>query len=139
MLAILQRELWEDYELSPDLPHKIITLMMALNENASSVPPSGKTVTRADLCQAVYQKVRLSRIEAARLVELVLEEITDCPGEAVKLSSFGSFMVRKRGQRVGRNPKTGEEAPIPPRRAVVFKPSPILKQQVNVGQILNRR
>ena len=88
-----------------------------------------------------YQKVRLSRIEAARLVDLVLEEITDCleHGEAVKLSSFGSFMVRKRGQRVGRNPKTGEEAPIPPRRAVVFKPSPILKQQVNVGQILNRR
>jgi integration host factor subunit alpha len=65
----------------------------------------------------------------------VLEEITDCPGEAVKLSSFGSFVVAKRGQRVGRNPKTGEEAPIPPRRAVVFKPSPILKQQVNVGQI----
>ena len=109
--------------------------MMALNENASSVPPSGKTVTRADLCQAVSQKVRLSRIEAARLVDLVLEEITDCleHGEAVKLSSFGSFVVRKIGQRVGRNPKTGEEAPIPPRRAVVFKPSPILKQQVNVG------
>jgi integration host factor subunit alpha len=115
--------------------------MMALNENASSVPPSSKAVTRADLCQAVYQKVRLSRIEAARLVELVLEEITDCleHGEAVKLSSFGSFVVRKRGQRVGRNPKTGEEAPIPPSRAVVFKPSPILKQQVNAGQILNRR
>jgi len=70
---------------------------MALNENASSVPPSGKTVTRADLCQAVYQKVSLSRIEAARLVELVLKEITDCleHGEAVKLSSFGSFVVRK--------------------------------------------
>ena len=102
---------------------------------------AGKTVTRADLCEAVYQKVGLSRTESATLVELVLKEITDCleRGETVKLSSFGSFVVRSKGQRVGRNPKTGEEAPIPPRRAVVFKPSPILKQQVNVGQILNRR
>jgi integration host factor subunit alpha len=108
--------------------------MMALNDQcASSVPPSGRTVTRADLCQAVYQKVRLSRIEAAKFVELVLEEITGCleRGETVKLSSFGSFVVRKKGQRMGRNPKTGEQAPISPRRAVVFKPSPILKQKMN--------
>ena len=65
---------------------------------------SGKTVTRADLCEAVYQKVGLSRTESAALVELVLKEITDCleRGETVKLSSFGSFVVRKKGQRVGR-------------------------------------
>ena len=71
----------------------------------------------------------------ATLVELVLKEITDCleRGETVKLSSFGSFVVRKNGQRMGRNPKTGEEAPISPRRVVVFKPSSILKQRINTG------
>ena len=94
---------------------------------------SGKTVTRADLCEAVCQKVRLSQIEAAKLVELVLTAITDCleRGETVKLSSFGLFVVRKKGQRMGRNPRTGEEAPISPRRVVVFKPSAILKQRIN--------
>ena len=81
---------------------------------------SGKTVTRADLCEAVYQKVGLSRTESAALVELVLKEITDCleRGETVKLSSFGSFVVRKKGQRIGRNPKTGTEVPISPRPAI---------------------
>ena len=71
---------------------------------------SGKTVTRADLYQAIYQKVGLSATQSAALVELVLKEITDCleRGETVKLSSFGLFVVRKKGQRMGRNPKTGE-------------------------------
>lgn len=94
---------------------------------------AGKTITRADLCEAVYQKVGLSRTESATLVELVLKEITDCleRGETVKLSSFGSFVVRKKGQRVGRNPKTGKEVPISPRRVMVFKPSAILKQRIN--------
>jgi integration host factor subunit alpha len=93
---------------------------------------SRKTVTRADLCEAVYKKVGLSRAESATLVGLVLEEITDCleHGETVKLSSFGSFVVRKKGPRMGRNPKTGTEAPIAPRRVMVFKPSAILKQCV---------
>ena len=92
-----------------------------------------KTITRADLCEAVYQKVGLSRTESATLVELVLKEITDCleRGETVKLSSFGSFVVRKKGQRVGRNPKTGKEVPISPRRVMVFKPSAILKHRIN--------
>jgi integration host factor subunit alpha len=96
---------------------------------------AGKTVTRADLCEAVYQKVGLSRTESAMLVELVLKEITDCleRGETVKLSSFGSFVVRKKGQRIGRNPKTGKEVPISPRRVMVFKPSAILKQRINPG------
>ena len=90
-------------------------------------------MTRADLCEAVYQKVGLSRTESATLVELVLKEITDCleRGETVKLSSFGSFVVRKKGQRIGRNPKTGKEVPISPRRVMVFKPSAILKQRIN--------
>jgi integration host factor subunit alpha len=94
-----------------------------------------KTITRADLCEAVYQKVGLSRTESATLVELVLKEITDCleRGETVKLSSFGSFVVRKKGQRIGRNPKTGKEVPISPRRVMVFKPSAILKQRINAG------
>jgi len=93
----------------------------------------GKTITRADLCEAVYQKVGLSRTESADLVEMVLDEISDClvRGESVKLSSFGSFLVRSKGERIGRNPKTGEEVPILPRRVMVFKPSNVLKQKIN--------
>ena len=103
------------------------------------LPMSGKTITRADLCEAVYQKVGLSRTESAALVELVLGEITNCleRGETVKLSSFGSFVVRKKGQRIGRNPKTGKEVPISPRRVMVFKPSAILKQRINGADVAN--
>jgi len=94
---------------------------------------SGKRVTRSHLCEAVHQKTGLSQMEGARLVELVLKEIADCleRGETVKLSSFGLFIVRQKGQRMGRNPRTGEEVPISPRRVVMFKPSPILKQRMN--------
>ena len=94
---------------------------------------TGHNVTRVDLYDAVYQKVGLSRSESLAMVELVLKEITDSleKGETVKLSSFGSFIVRKKKQRIGRNPKTGIEATISPRRIVVFKPSAILKQQIN--------
>lgn len=97
----------------------------------------GKTVTRVDLCEAIYQKLNLSRTESAQLLEMVLNEIGDCivRGEAVKLSSFGSFAVRSKGQRVGRNPKTGESVPIPPRRVLVFKPSNVLKQRINRVQV----
>ncbi len=93
----------------------------------------GRTVTRADLSEAVYQRVGLSRTESAALVESVLGEICDClaQGETVKLSSFGSFIVRDKGQRVGRNPKTGIEVPIDPRRVMVFKPSNVLKARIN--------
>jgi integration host factor subunit alpha len=92
---------------------------------------TGKTATRVDLCKAIYQKAGFSRTESSAFVELVLKEITDCleKGETVKLTSFGSFMVRKKGQR-SRNPKTGTEVPISPRRVMVFKPSPILKQRI---------
>ena len=97
----------------------------------------GKTITRADLCEAVYQKVGLSRTESADLVENVLDEISACVvrGESVKLSSFGSFLVRDKGERIGRNPKTGEEVPISPRRVMVFKPSNVLKQKINAALI----
>ncbi len=94
---------------------------------------AGNTVTRAQLSEAVYQEVGLSRNESAQLVESVLGEICDSlvQGETVKVSSFGSFSVRQKGGRIGRNPKTGEEVPIAPRRVLVFRPSHVLKDQVN--------
>ncbi len=96
---------------------------------------ASKTLTRADLCEAVYQKVGLSRTESSELVESVLDEIcaSVVKGDSVKLSSFGSFLVRSKNERIGRNPKTGEEVPILPRRVMVFKPSNVLKQAVIKG------
>lgn len=96
---------------------------------------SQKTITRTDLSEAVYQKLGLSRIESSELVETVLDIISDriVEGESVKLSSFGSFLVRSKNERIGRNPKTGEEVPITPRRVMVFKPSNILKEAVLKG------
>ena len=93
------------------------------------------TVTRADLSEAVYQEVGLSRNESADLVESVLSEIADTltRGETVKISSFGSFSVRQKGQRIGRNPKTGEEVPILPRKVLVFRASNVLKSMINGG------
>ena len=93
------------------------------------------TITRAHLSEAVYQEVGLSRDESAKLVASVLEKISDrlSAGHTVKISSFGSFTVREKAQRVGRNPKTGEEVPILPRRVVVFRPSHVLKDRINEG------
>ncbi len=94
---------------------------------------AGKTITRQDLSEAVYQKAGLSRAEAAKLVEQVLGEIGDSlvAGRAVKLSGFGNFIVRSKGERIGRNPKTGVEVPIEQRRVTVFKPSNVLKAHIN--------
>ncbi|WP_342362298.1 integration host factor subunit alpha [Terrarubrum flagellatum] len=94
---------------------------------------AGRTKTRADLSEAVYQRLGLSRAESAQLVEQVLKEICDSleRGENVKLSSFGSFIVRSKNERVGRNPKTGVEVPISPRRVMVFKASNVLKARIN--------
>lgn len=94
---------------------------------------SGRTITRAYLSEIVYQEVGLSRNESAELLESVLGEIGDAlaRGEAVKLSSFGSFSIRQKGQRIGRNPKTGEEVPILPRKVLVFRPSQVLKNRIN--------
>ncbi len=96
---------------------------------------AGNTVTRAQLSEAVYQEVGLSRNESAQLVEAVLEQIVGSlvGGESVKISSFGSFVVRHKGGRMGRNPKTGEEVPISPRRVLVFRPSHVLKDQVDIS------
>ena len=93
----------------------------------------GRTITRADLAEAVYRAIGLSRSEAAGLVDATLSEISDAivRGENVKLSSFGTFLVRHKRQRIGRNPKTKVEAAIPARRVAVFKPSPLLRDAVN--------
>jgi integration host factor subunit alpha len=96
---------------------------------------AGETVTRARLSEAVYQEVGLSRNESAELVESVIAQISGAleRGEMVKISSFGSFAVRQKGQRIGRNPKTGQEVPISPRRVLVFRASHALKDQINQG------
>jgi integration host factor subunit alpha len=97
------------------------------------MPIVAKTVTRVELSDAVYRRiVGLTRTKSADLVDLALKEITDtiARGEAVKLSSFGTFTVRKKGQRMGRNPKTGAKVPILPRRVVVFKASAIMKRKI---------
>lgn len=94
-----------------------------------------RTLTRAHLSEAVYEEVGLSKNESTELVESVLNKISSTlvKGETVKVSSFGTFSVRSKGQRIGRNPKTGKEVPILPRRVLVFRPSQILKDKVNQG------
>ena len=94
---------------------------------------AGDTITRAQLSEAVYEEVGLSRNESADLVEAVLEEMVNAlsDGETVKISSFGSFSIRHKSQRMGRNPKTGEEVPILPRKVIIFKPSHVLKNRIN--------
>ncbi len=92
---------------------------------------AGKTVTRADLAESVFRKVGLSRTESAELVETIIDEICNAitRGEVVKLSSFATFQIREKNERIGRNPKTGEEVPISPRRVMTFKASNVLKQR----------
>jgi len=91
------------------------------------------TLTRADLSEAVFHAVGLSRNESAQMVEDMIEEVCAAlaRGETVKLSSFGTFTVRQKSQRMGRNPKTGHEVPIAPRRVLVFRPSHVLKASIN--------
>ena len=94
-----------------------------------------KTLTRMDLSEAVFREVGLSRNESADLVETVLELMSSAlvRGEQVKISSFGTFSVRDKNARVGRNPKTGEEVPITPRRVLTFRPSHLMKERVATG------
>jgi integration host factor subunit alpha len=93
------------------------------------------TLTRADLAEAIYQEVGLSRSESAALVEFLIEEILSSleKGQDVKISSFGNFVVRDKKARIGRNPKTGEEVTITPRRVLSFRPSQVLKLRVDEG------
>lgn len=94
-----------------------------------------ETLTRMDLSEAVFREVGLSRNESAALVESVLKYMSDAlvAGEQVKISSFGTFSVREKAARVGRNPKTGDEVPIHPRRVLTFRPSHLMKDRVAVG------
>jgi integration host factor subunit alpha len=100
---------------------------------------ASRTLTRADLAEAVMVKIGLPRKESQDMVESVLGEICGSleRGDGVKLSSFGTFGIREKGERVGRNPKTGEEVPITPRRVLVFRASNIMKTRINRG--LGRR
>lgn len=94
-----------------------------------------KTLTRADLANAVYREIGLSLSESTQLVDTVIDEICEAlsNGDMVKLSSFGTFKLRRKKERVGRNPKTGVEVPISPRTVLSFNASNILKQKVNDG------
>ena len=94
-----------------------------------------KTITRMDLNEAVFREVGLSRNESADLVESILNHMSDAmvKGEQVKISSFGTFSLRDKSARVGRNPKTGDEAAIAPRRVLTFRPSHLLKDRVATG------
>ncbi|MBZ0127722.1 MAG: integration host factor subunit alpha [Rhodobacteraceae bacterium] len=96
---------------------------------------SEKTLTRMDLSEAVFREVGLSRNDSAELVESVLRHMSDAlaGGENVKISSFGTFSVRDKSARIGRNPKTGEEVPISPRRVLTFRPSHLMKERVAAG------
>ncbi len=96
---------------------------------------SGKTLTRMDLSEAIFREVGLSRNESADLVESVLDNISNAlvKGENVKISSFGTFSIRDKTERIGRNPKTGEEVPIRPRRVLTFRPSHLMKDRVANG------
>lgn len=91
------------------------------------------TLTRADLADELHRAIGLSRVESANFVEQVLDAISAAllSGENVKLSSFGSFMLRRKGLRIGRNPKTGVEVPIEPRTVLTFRPSQIMRDRIN--------
>ena len=96
---------------------------------------SEKTLSRMDLSDAVFREVGLSRNESAQLVESILQHMSDAlvDGDQVKISSFGTFSIRDKAARVGRNPKTGEEVPIHPRRVLTFRPSHLMKERVAAG------
>lgn len=99
------------------------------------------TITRADIAEAVYEQVGLSRVETANLVEQVLDSLIDSlkQGDNVKISSFASFNIRQKTQRIGRNPKTGEEVPIEPRKVISFRASHVLKKAVSQAEQLAKK
>ena len=96
---------------------------------------SMSTLTRADLAEALNRKLGLSRSESLGMVESILDRMSDAleQGENVKISGFGTFLLRDKGERVGRNPKTGVEVPITPRRVLTFRASQMLKDRIDRG------
>jgi integration host factor subunit alpha len=101
-----------------------------------SVKKAG-TVTRVDLSEAIVARTGVPRADATRFLEAMLQRISDAlvAGETVKLSRFGNFQARSKRERLGRNPKTGEEAPITPRRVLTFRPSQLLRQRVEKSSL----
>lgn len=93
------------------------------------------TLTRADLCAEVHERMGLSRAECSRMVEAIINSMSSAllRGENVKISGFGTFTLRDKAERIGRNPKTGQEVPITPRRVLTFKPSEKLRTRVAKG------
>ena len=94
---------------------------------------AGRTITRADLCESIARNANVSRSDAADLLDQMIEEVITSleQGESVRLSSFGAFETREKGERIGRNPKTGDEVPIEPRRVASFRASDVLKRHIN--------
>ena len=115
-----------------DIDSEIVSGLWLLNRGMNM---SEKTLTRMDLSEAVFREVGLSRNDSSQLVESVLQHVSDAlvKGQQVKISSFGTFSVREKSARVGRNPKTGEEVPINPRRVLTFRPSHLMKDRVAAG------
>ena len=97
--------------------------------------PAPGTLTRADLAESLHHQVGLSRADASRLVEQILKHMCEAlaNGENVKISGFGSFILRDKGERVGRNPKTGVEVPIAPRRVLTFRASQMMRDRIVAG------
>ncbi len=113
----------------------MVTVAPRRVRGAARAAKTSGSITRADLCEAVHAELGLARSESSDLVEQVLDQIsaTLIAGTNVKVSSFGSFVLRHKGLRVGRNPKTGEEVPIAPRTVMTFRPSQILRARINGG------
>ena len=109
------------------------TVVMPFYPASTGKAVASSTITRADLSEAVYRQVGLSRNESAHLVDSVLEEVSVAleSGDTVKISSFGTFLLRDKAQRIGRNPKTKVEVPILPRRVLSFRPSHVLRERIN--------
>lgn len=95
----------------------------------------GGTLTRADLAEALHHEVGLSRTDSSQLVEQILDGMCDAlaRGENVKISGFGTFVLRDKGERIGRNPKTGIEVPIAPRRVLTFRASQMMRDRIIAG------
>lgn len=93
---------------------------------------STETLTRAEIAEAIHRKLGLSRSESLAMVESILQHVCTAlaSGENVKVSGFGTFLLRDKGERVGRNPKTGVEVPITPRRVMTFRASQMLKDRI---------
>ena len=93
---------------------------------------TAETLTRADLAEALHRQVGLSRIDSAKIIEQILGHMSDAlaAGENVKISGFGTFVLREKGELIGRNPKTGVEVPIAPRRVLTFRASQMMRERI---------